>query len=111
MITDPDDYFLTPKTTDGKNRTCEVVDRNPNRPIQIGDYVTRGSWDIQYVEHVDEDCIRVVCIIPPDTDWIRAGQYEDNLTQKYSHINRHYLRFAKAEHEKLKAKFPNGWIE
>ena len=95
---------------------AELLERGLGRPINVGDYVTRGSWDIQYVESMNgtfetADMIRAVCIVPPDSDWCKPGEYEDNLRIRYHHINRHYLKFAKAEHEKLKKLFPDGWIK
>jgi len=77
-----------------------------------GDYVTRDGSDIHFVEKYDDNWgnMRVVCIIAPSTDWTKPGEYEDNLVTKYCRCNRHFLPFAKKEHEKLKKMFPNGWV-
>lgn len=75
-----------------------------------GDYVTRDGTDIHFVLEHNDDLVKVVCIVSPSQDWTKPGQVEDNLTRRYSRINRHFLRFARNEHDRLKKIFTDGYV-
>ncbi len=88
--------------------TGEIVDVDGG-DFGMGDYVTRDGTDIQFVEEYEPGIMTVVCIVPPSDNWIQRAEVECNLPRRYSRINKHFLEFAKSEHEKLKQRYPDGW--
>ncbi len=90
----------------------EIMDTDRSK-FRAGDYVTRDGDDIHYVEKDDDGWsnIKVVCIVPADSGYMAPGETEDNLKRRYFKINKHFLKFARAEHEILKQRYPDGWPE
>ncbi len=88
----------------------EIMETDRDK-FRAGDYVTRDGDDIHFVEEYDCDLIKVVCIVPPNSDYIAPGEIENNLTRRYFKINKHFLKFAQSEHEILKKRYPDGWPE
>jgi hypothetical protein len=90
----------------------EIIERAAD-DYDTGDYVSRDGTDIHYVEEGNSraSLITAVCIIPPAADWIKAGEVERNIPQRYCRINKHMVQIAKREYEKLKLQFPNGFKE
>lgn len=81
--------------------------------FKTGDFVTRDGSDIHYVllDQGNDSLLHVVCVVPPNTDWCSAGEFEANLRRRYTNISRHYIPFAKIEFDKIKSNFPAEWFE
>jgi hypothetical protein len=63
--------------------------------IKNGDLVTRDGTDLHLVRDITDDgfSAEFVCVVAPETGWIREGESESNLCRRYtSAIPRAWLR-------------------
>lgn len=61
---------------------------DPERPLEVGDYVSRGDDGVHVVRYVNPagDLVDVECVREPSRPWCKVGDLETNLSRRYHRV-------------------------
>lgn len=73
---------------DGSTHLLEGEWLPSDRPLKVGDFVTRDGSDVHRVLSLNEDGQTgdFECIVAPSGKWISVGETEFNLTRRYQRV-------------------------